>query len=166
MNILCKTQIFIIFKDILINVLDLFYLGIIALLCNFNNFIEIMNNILKSLVVVEILLTRNPEFTENSTNLLIKSHLYPASHSFYLKPDSISSEEDENMHYKNCSDILNKFKAYSEMIKSSTSRSLRESMTNEKDQDDKKSSSLYRYFEFKELKIVEITENDENQQIV
>lgn len=75
-----------------------------------------------------------------------------------------SSDEDDNLNYKDHLNILKKFKAYSERVRSSESKSVNRSFQ-EIDIFDEKSSSLYANFlDIKDIKIKECYEK--NREIV
>ena len=96
-----------------------------------------------------------------------KTHIYPPSHSLYLHTSNnlhnieSASSDDENLNDKDCSKILNRFKAYSENLKSSASKSMRASLLEEEFPDDK-NSSLCSCTEIKEIKIIDLNKRNEN----
>lgn len=104
----------------------------------------------------------------NTNNIKIK-HALP-SQSLYIEPINHhinlddSSDEDDNLNYKDHLNILKKFKAYSERVRSSESKSVNHSFQ-EIDIFDEKSSSLYANFlDIKDIKIKECYEK--NREIV
>jgi len=95
-----------------------------------------------------------------------KPHIYLTSHSLYLhslnnlQNIENASSDDENLNDKDCSNILTRFKAYSENLKSSASKSMRASLLD--DFPDEKNSSLCSCTEIKEIKIIELNKRNKN----
>ena len=101
--------------------------------------------------------------SNQETTPMAHSYVYPTSHSLYTyleKPGNadLSSDDDENPNYVNNSNLMNRFKAYSEKLKSSESKT---SLANEEILDDK-ASNLCTFLEIKDVKITEwkLTEED------
>ena len=84
------------------------------------------------------------------------SYIYPTSHSLYTYLDkpgnvSLSSEDEDNPNYLDSSNLMNRFKAYSEKLKSSASKT---SLAGEELLDDK-TSNLVTFLEIKDVRISE-----------
>ena len=113
------------------------------------------------IVVLEIWI---PKTCKESPPLLLMSrqHIYPTSHSLYMYLDkagnsSVSSDEDENLNYS--SNIMNRFKAYSEKFRSAS-----KSFTSLAEEDifDDKTSNLFTFLEIKDIKISGWRKNKDN----
>lgn len=105
------------------------------------------------------------KFKESSPLLLLSkqentpvahSYVHPTSHSLYTYLDkpgnvSLSSEDEDNPNYLDSSNLMNRFKAYSEKLKSSASKT---SLAGEELLDDK-TSHLVTFLEIKDVRIRE-----------